>query len=71
MIDLQTLHDNILQQLLAENTPKKDAVDSFLKQLGDILRKLSYLRRRRIQVELLRLVHTAEELAEKIGRAHV
>ena len=40
--DLQTLHDNILQQLLAENTPKKDAVDSFLEQLGDILRRLSF-----------------------------
>ncbi|RLU18021.1 hypothetical protein DMN91_010263, partial [Ooceraea biroi] len=64
--DVQALHNNILQQLLGENAPKKDAVDSFLEQVGDILRRLSYLRRRQIQVELLNLVHRAEdeELAE-------
>ncbi|XP_071632779.1 uncharacterized protein [Temnothorax longispinosus] len=64
--DVQALHNNILQQLLRENAPKKDAVDNFLEQLGDILRRLSYLRRRQMQVELLRLVHRAEdeELAE-------
>lgn len=64
--DVQALHNNILQQLLGENAPKKDAVDSFLEQVGDILRRLSYLRRRQIQVELLQLVHRAEdeELAE-------
>lgn len=64
--NVQVLHDNILQQLLAENAPKKDAVDSFLEQVGDILRRLSYLRRRQLQVQLLHLVHRAEdeELAE-------
>lgn len=64
--DLQALHNNILQQLLSENAPKKDAVDSFLEQMGDILRRLSYLRRRQIQIDLLNLVHKAEddELAE-------
>ncbi|XP_036141715.1 uncharacterized protein LOC118645196 [Monomorium pharaonis] len=36
--DMQALHNNILQQLLGENAPKKDAVDSFLEQVGDILR---------------------------------
>ncbi|EGI65283.1 hypothetical protein G5I_06254 [Acromyrmex echinatior] len=63
--DSQTLHNNILQ-LLAKNTSKKDAVDSFLEQIGDMLRKLSYLRKRQIQIELLRLIHRAEdeELAE-------
>jgi len=55
-----------LQQLLAENVPKKDAVDSFLEQLKDILCKLSYLRRRQVQIDLLHLVHKAEdeEMAE-------
>ncbi|XP_032684715.1 uncharacterized protein LOC116850494 [Odontomachus brunneus] len=64
--DVQSLHNNILQQLLSENMPQKDAVDSFLEQVEDILRRLSYLRRRHLQVELLRLVHKAEdeELAE-------
>lgn len=28
--DVQALHNNVLQQLLGENAPKKDAVDSFL-----------------------------------------
>ncbi|XP_036146701.1 uncharacterized protein LOC118646898 isoform X4 [Monomorium pharaonis] len=59
--DTQALHNNILQQLLGENAPKKDAVDSFLEQVGDILRRLSYLRRRQLQVELLQLVHRAED----------
>ncbi|CAL1672003.1 unnamed protein product [Lasius platythorax] len=64
--DVQALHTSILQQLLGENVPKKDAVDSFLEQMGDILRRLNYLRRRQIQVELLNLVHRAEdeEMAE-------
>lgn len=59
--DVQALHNNLLQQLLHENAPKKDAVDSFLEQVGDILRRLSYLRRRQIQIELLQLVHRAED----------
>lgn len=63
--DVQALHTNILQQLLGENVPKKDAVDSFLEQMGDILRRLNF-RRRQLQVELLNLVHRAEdeEMAE-------
>jgi len=59
--DVQALYTNILQQLLGENMPKKDAVDSFLEQMGDIPRRLSYLRRRQIQVQLLNLVHMAED----------
>lgn len=59
--DVQALHTNILQQLLGENVPKKDTVDSFLEQMGDILRRLTYLRRRQLQVELLNLAHRAED----------
>lgn len=38
--DVQPLHNNILQQLLG-NALKMDAVDSFLEQVEDILRRLS------------------------------
>ncbi|XP_018395471.1 PREDICTED: uncharacterized protein LOC108773975 [Cyphomyrmex costatus] len=65
-LDSQSLHNNMLQ-LLTENTPKKDAVDNFLEQIGDVLRRLNYLRRRQTQMELLHLIHRAEdeELTER------
>lgn len=59
--DVQALHANVLNQLLVENEPKKDVVDSFLEQMGHILRKLSYLRRRQVQLDLLHLLHKAED----------
>ena len=42
---------------------KRDVVDSYLDQLGDILRRLSYIRRRNLQQKLMNIA-MAEEDAE-------
>lgn len=47
---------------------KRDVVDSFLDQLGDILRRLSYVRRRNLQRRLIDIA-IEEEDAELEERA--
>lgn len=49
---------------------KRDVVDSFLDQLGDILRRLSYVRRRNLQRRLIDIAIEEEdaELEERKGR---
>lgn len=36
-----------------EAQPRRDAVDSFLEQLGEILRRLPYIQRRNFQLRIL------------------
>jgi len=58
---VQNLHTSILEQLLEQNEPKKDEVDCFLEQIGFILRKLKYRRRRQVQLDILQLFYKAED----------
>lgn len=49
------------------SSKKRDVVDSFLDQLGDILRRLSYVRRRNLQRRLMDIAIEEEdaELGER------
>lgn len=47
------------------SSKKRDVVDSFLDQLGDILRRLSYVRRRNLQRRLMDIA--IEEEDAKLG----
>jgi len=44
-----------------ETQREKDTVDSFLELLGDILRRLSYIRRRNLQRRLMDFAITEED----------
>lgn len=41
---------------------KRDAVDSYLEQLGDILRRLPYIRRRNLQRKILDIAIEEEDV---------
>lgn len=43
------------------SSKKRDVVDSFLDQLGDILRRLSYVRRRNLQRRLMDIAIEEED----------
>lgn len=49
----------ILEEL---SQKKRDAVDSYLEQLGDILRRLPYIRRRNLQRKILDIAIEEEDV---------
>jgi len=58
---VQNLHTSILKQLLEQNEPERDKVDCFLEQIGFILQKLKYRRRRQVQLDILQLLYKTED----------
>ncbi|XP_018363695.1 PREDICTED: uncharacterized protein LOC108761584 [Trachymyrmex cornetzi] len=51
---------NMIDEELSQK--KRDTVDSYLKQLGDILRRLPYIRRRNLQRKILDIVIEEEDV---------
>jgi len=50
-----------LLSYLTDNAPIADPVDNFLGQLGDILRRLPYVKRRNFQLRILTLAAEVED----------